>query len=150
MTDFSHVAASAEKTVKTAEVAIEGLEGFRPVLVMKPANEDNPAYFNALLKRQRRGRRGRNITVKDLRRLRDDDIELLPKHCAVGFVEGTVVDATGKPVEFSEDECRQLFQAIVSVPGGRDIFDDFRNEVAEPTTFVEVVDPEDVEEQAGN
>ena len=146
MADFSHIAVREQaKKIKTAEIPIEGIEGFRPVLICKPATEDNAPYFNEMLKRQRRTarRRGRHVTVKDLRRLRDDDIELLPKHCVVGWAEGSVIDAEGKPVPYSEDECRKLFEAIVAAPNGRDAFDDFRNECADAGTFVEYSDDDD-------
>ena len=153
MSKFGHVQA-AGKRLPTAEIPIEGLANMRPVLVCKPANEDNPGYFNALLRKQRRGaaRRGTQVTVTDVQRNRLDDVELISKHCVVGFVGGTLKDSVGNVVEYSQETCRQLFEAIVSSPGGRDVFDDFRAEVSASGTFVDdgSDDADDVSAQAGN
>lgn len=148
MTDFGNIK-SEGRAVPTAEVAIEGLEGLRPVLVCKPASEDNPAYFNELSRRLRRGRRNtQDVTTKDVKRMRRDDVELLPKHCIVGFVPGTVVDAQGKEVEFSVETATDLLKAICDK--ARDSFDDFRADLGNRATFTEYSDDEDVEAQAGN
>ena len=151
MSNFAHVKSSARQ-VPTAEIPIEGLKDMRPLLICRPANEDNPAYFNALLRRQRRSRRAgnREVTVQDIKRNRADDIELLPKHCVTGWVPNSVLDSDGNAVAFSEEECRGLLEAILAVVGGREIFDDFRQDVANSGSF-EVLDaPGDAEALAGN
>ena len=146
MADFSN-AKIAGKRLATAEVAIEGMTGFRPVLTCRPANESNPKYFNALLKRQRRGR-GRmagELTVETVKKQRKDDRELIPELCVVGWDKSTVIDATDKPVAFSKEACVDLIKALPD-----EIFDDFRNDIAISSTFLELPDPADIEGQAGN
>ena len=133
--------------IETADIAIEGLDGMRPVLTCKPATEDNPAYFNAMSRRLRRGRRGQgDMTVKDVRKIRRDNIDLLPEHCIIGWRD--VFDADGKPVEYSIDNVREFLQAIHD--GAREAFDSFVVDIASPDVFTEFDDPEDVEAQAGN
>ena len=146
MSKFSHIADTVKRTA-TALVAIEGLDNMRPVLTVKPATEANPAYMNALLKRQRRGRARRlsQINAKVLAQFRNDDRELIAEHCVTGWDSNTVPDAEDNPVSFTKEDCLDLFKALPD-----DIFDDFRNEVADPGTFTELNDPEDVAAQAGN
>lgn len=143
--DFSHIAASGSK-IATADISIEGLEGMRPVLTCKPAAEDNPPYWNALLKRNRktaRRIRRQHITVGDLQKQRDDDAELLSKHCVVGW--SGVLDKNGKAAPFDAENCAKFFAALP-----KEIFDEFREDVANPGTFTEYPDADDVAEQAGN
>ena len=146
--DFSHIPMS--KKQDTAEIAIEGMQGFRPVIICKPANERNPAYLNERNRRLRRGRRSRSadITVDDLNMIRDINIDLIPKFCAVGFVSGTVIDANGSEVPFSEDACRELLTAVRK--RAMDSFDAFAADCEAAETFEVLDDPEDVQAQAGN
>ena len=147
MANFEHIKRGAGARQATAVIEIEGLAGMRPRLKCRPANESNPSYFNALLKRQRRGigRIGRRVDVSTIRRMRDDDRFLIAFHCVISWDENSVFDADGNRVEFNCDECFELFQALPD-----DIFDDFRNEVSDPSTFEELDDPEDVEAQGKN
>ena len=148
MVDFGNIK-SEGRTLPTAEVPIEGLDGLRPVLVCKPATEDNPPYFNELSRRLRRGRRSaRDVTDREVKRIRRDDVDLLPKHCVVGFVPGTVVDAAGEEVPFSVDAARDLLKQVCE--HARDAFDDFRADLGSRATFTDYSDPADVEAQAGN
>ena len=146
--DFSHIPTT--KKQDTAEIAIEGMQGFRPVIICKPANERNPAYLNERNRRLRRGRRSRSadVTVDDMNMLRDINIDLIPKFCAVGFVAGTVVDAHDTEVAFSEDACRELLIAIRE--RATESFDTFAADCEAPETFEIMNDPEDVQAQAGN
>ena len=148
MTNFGNIKPEG-RTVPTAEVAIEGLDGLRPVLVCKPASEENPPYFNELSRRLRRGRRNtQDVTTKDLKKIREIDADLLPKYCIVGFVPGTVIDADGKEVEFSTQAAGDLIRVVCA--NARDSFDDFRADLGSRTTFTEFSDDEDVVAQAGN
>ena len=146
MADFSNVTVSGT-LLPTAEVAIEGLD-IRPVLTCKPANERNKPYFNALLRRGRRGRASRNpndITAEDVKRNRHIDRDLMAEHCVIGWDESTVVDADGKQVAFSKAACKDLFKAIPDW-----VFDDFRNDVASHGTFFADESEDDVGAAAGN
>ena len=145
MVDFSHISEQRKQVAQT-EITIEGLS-IRPVLTCLPATVDNPAYYNAVLKRQRPmlSRGGRNITAKMLKRFINDDRELMAQHCVIGWDESTVTDAKGKKVPFSKDACLDLFRSINDT-----IFDIFRNELADQETFMELDNPADVEAQAGN
>ena len=142
MAEFGHIQATG-KRIPTAEIAIEGIEGMRPVLTCKPATEDNPAYFNALLRRSRRGRRAQNMKARDLKKIRADDIDLISEHCVTSWAG--VLDAKGKAVDFTAEDCQKLLGALPYW-----LLDDFRNEVANPEVFIELADPGDLEDQAGN
>lgn len=143
---FEHVK-TAYKTQSTATVAIEGLSNMRPILTAKPATEANEAYWNALLQRNRRNsaRRRPKMTAAMLKRFRNDERELMARHCVTGWESGSVVDAKGKPVPFSFEACHALFKALPN-----DIFDEFRDEITDPAVFWDHDDPDDLEEQAGN
>ena len=133
----------------TAEIAVEGIPGFRPVIVCKPANERNPSYLNERNRRLRRGRRSRSadVTVDDLNLLRDINLDLIPKYCATGFVAGTVT-ADGEDVDFSEANCRDLLKQVRAA--APESFDSFCADCEAPETFDDLDDPADVEAQAGN
>ena len=153
MSKFKVAAASAGRRVRSAWFTIEGLEGMRPRLHMRPANESNPKYFDALLRAQRKGRKAmKNIRTADVKQIRVEDAELLAKHCAVGWEDGSVLDADGTSVPFSREDCRGLLLSLAEHDDVevRQCFDDFRGDVADAASFHEVEDEADIEETAGN
>ena len=150
MTDFSHL---QDRRLATIDIPIEGIEGMRPVLQCKPATKANKKYFNALLRSERRGlaSRGSRMTVDQLNAFMGRQRELVAQHCVVGWTPGSVVDAKGKNVAFSRDECLAFLQALPDR-----LFDPFLGDLQEEATFLDeggdggADDPADVEEQAGN
>ena len=139
MTDFSHLLQQETKQKDQAVYTFYELEG-NPELDVRPATESNSSYFNALLTmqaQQRRGFRRRSLKVEDLQRSRQQDTQLYSKHVIVGWRK--VVDADGKEVTFNETECVQFLQALPDW-----VLDDLRNFCAEPTSFHESVDAEEI------
>lgn len=150
--DFSNIRVKGEgRVVKTTTVTIDGLEGMTPVLTCKPANEDNPRFHNPWQRLVRR--QGRRIDTKELR---IGEMDLIAKHCVVGWEEGSVVDANG-PLPFSVANCQALFRMILERSArGREAIDALRDQLGDPMTFVEDDDEDDaggaaaLEDQAGN
>ena len=122
--------------IETAEIPVEGLMNMRPVIVCKPT-QDNDAYLNGVLARNRTGRllRNRRMTAKMMRKIDADDRHLIAHHCAVGW--NGVVDADGNDVPFSAEACHELFKQLPDR-----IFRDFRDELTDPTTFEQPSDAE--------
>ena len=142
---------AAEKATETANIAIRGLLGMRPVLVCRPATKATPAYFNKILKRQRIGRGRIDVTVKNMDEWLADDVNLLSEHCVVGFVPGTVVDADGNELPFSVDACKALLGAVYAEDQkmGTTCFEDFCADIRDPASFSEAVDPDSGEGTGG-
>ena len=151
MYDFSHLG-SRRKVLATAVIALEMPNGDRLPLTCKPANEDNKPFYNELLKRERRWvRRGMKMSAKVTDDRRRDDAELYAKHCIVSWPEGAVSDAEGNDVPFSKESCQALLDYVRRE--NRQGFDDFRNDIADTSTFEGDEDEstgEGVEAQAGN
>ena len=135
--DFSNIPTEQRSGIPTAEITVEVGDLMSAVITMRPANEDNPKYFNELLRRNRRlnrSARSRDITTDDIRKMRRDDCELLARYCAVGW-KG-VVDAEGE-LPFSPENCREFLLAVLRAPRGRIAFDEFRDRAADEYTFME-------------
>lgn len=129
MPDFAQIAALQVSGEDTTEVVLFELEG-RPVLVCRPATEDNSDFTRAVLKQTRAQillNSGPAEEV-DLDADRRRDRQLYPKHVVVGWRD--VVDRSGAPVEFSEENCAAFLKALP-----RDIFDRVRNRVSRCQTF---------------
>jgi hypothetical protein len=134
MVDFSNLKKAA-LTVQQLPYVFEELEG-APKLFSLPAIEANKAYFNDMLRRvtARQGRRQRRgATVDTVKASRDEDRELLAKHCAKSW-EG-VIDSSGAQVEFNEANCLEFFKALPD-----DIFDGYRAWSTNSSNWVEVTD----------
>ena len=133
MADFSHIRRQ-EVTIPTARHTFYEIKG-EPWVEVKPATEWNKGFFNALLKRQRRGRRlqrAGTLTVDGIKRMRDEDRELYSKHIVAGW--GGVVDVDGRAVELSPDNCCDFLHAIPD-----ESFDMLRDFAGDSQTFVEDV-----------
>ena len=131
MADFSHIRRQGV-TTPTARHTFYEIKG-EPWVEVKPATEWNKGFFNALLKRQRRGRRilrAGTLTVDMIKRTRDEDRDLYAKHIVTDW--GGVVDVEGKPVELSPDNCCDFLYAIPD-----ESFDMLRDFASDSQTFVE-------------
>jgi hypothetical protein len=102
-------------------------------LLLRPATEANPAYYNAMLKRAakrvRRLARADSVTVDDVRQNRDDDRDLFPLHVIVDW-EG-VRDDQGEVVPHSRDAAKELCQQLPEWS-----FDRVRSHAATPERFL--------------
>lgn len=133
-----------------AGITVEGEAELRtPKLRMRFAGEQNPGYWNALVKRTTKGGAARmarqKVDVNILKRNRAHDRELFPKFVVVELID--VPDEDGNPVgEWNEargcyvDESPENIRGYVNaLPGW--IFDDVRNSAANPTNYI--AEPED-------
>lgn len=114
-------------------------------LAVKPANEANPHYYNALIRTVGKGRRpAKQVTVEDLDRHRNNDRNLYPRYVIVGW-EG-LTDENGESIPFSRDAATEL---CVALPDW--LFDRLRNFASQPENFLpedeELPDPQEI---AGN
>lgn len=140
--DFSHLQ-KLDVTNKTARYTIYQVSG-EPVLILKPANEANKPYFNAVLKRSRRNVRAiqsGHVNQGMIAETRDKDRELFPKFVVVGWEN--VLDANGEKVPFSREVCEEFFRALPDW-----LFDEIRNFAGTSSNFAE--DAVNVEDIAGN
>ena len=129
MADFSQIKKQAAIT-PTARHTFYEFEN-EPWVEVKPATERNKPFFNALLKRQRRGRRqlrGGTLTVDVIKRARDDDRDLYAKYIVTGW---DVFDVKGEPVDLSPDNCLDFLHAISD-----ESFDLLRDFAGDPQTFI--------------
>jgi hypothetical protein len=142
MPDFSHLNKLAITALSTMRYPLIELEG-SPVLILRPANESNAAYFNALLKANAHAgvrRKKQKIDGKLTAEIREQDRELYPKHVIAGWE--AVVDSDGKDVPFSMEAAVEFLAALPNW-----IFDGVRTSALDPENFIGNMN---VEEQAGN
>ncbi len=142
--DFSHFQQLEVSSDSTAECCLIELEG-EPTLMVRPANESNPAYMNARLRMAGQGKGFRKlkkvaIDTKELNKLRQDDRELFPEHVIIGWKN--VCDSNKEEVPFSLEACTAFVNALPDW-----IFDIVRGVAVPPESFVETIDSE---EKAGN
>lgn len=139
MANFGHLAALDVKE-RTARYTINQItvNGKSPTLILAPATEANPQYFNALLKRAgksaRKARAG-NINAAAIADNRNEDRDLYPA-CVIRGWEDTL-DADGTDVPFSVDDCEKFLKCLPDW-----LFDDIRNYAGDPSNFAEVMDIE--------
>ena len=106
-----------------------GLEEL-PVLEVKPANESNKPYWNALFKKMATRRmRQSALDAKMASTVRSHDKYLYPKHVIIGWEN--VVDDERNVVEFSQKDCEDFLNALPDW-----ILDDLRGFCSDPTNFV--------------
>lgn len=141
MSNFNYLK-QAEITASTIkEFSFEGLP-FENKLFIAPATEANKPYFNALLKRSRKGIKAvqaSKINVDTITSNRNQDRHLYAEFIVKGW-EGIVevVDGKSVPSEFSREKCLEFLNAIPT-----HWFDDLRNFASLPDNFSEVMDPEE-------
>ncbi len=120
---------------KTARYELYQLavNGKTPTLIVKPATEANPPYFNALLKRSSKNARAIQagaVTQAMLAENRSEDRELYPEHIVTDWEN--VVDSAGKPVPFSKADAADFIKALPDW-----IVDDLRTYCGNPRSFVD-------------
>jgi len=117
-----------------------------PVLQVLPAGEANKDLMNAVQKRNAKGRRQVRLSDAQLQaRARKNARELFPRHVIKGWVD--VLNDDGEEVAFTPEACEDFLGALPEW-----ILDDLILFVGSPTNFTEsgAIDPDDVEETAGN
>ena len=130
MTDFSQIQKQVGEPGGTVRYTFFEIDG-APWVDIVSATEYNKAYFNDLLKLQRRNRRAirtGNVSVDTIKQNRHEDLSLYAKHIIKGW--GNVQDSDGKTVVFSKEVCADFLKALPSW-----IFDDLRNFAADPLSF---------------
>lgn len=138
MTDFSYLKQVDVKNDELKEYHISQISvaGKTPVLLVTAATESNTPYYNTLLrdaiKNARKVRKG-GVSAEVMKRNRDQDRELYPKHVIKGWRD--IVDANGKEVAFSQESCSDFVNQLPDW-----IFDDIRNYCSDPTNFVDEFD----------
>ena len=131
--------------------------GVRARVLVAPATEANPGYYNAMLaasgKRMRRMARTDQITGEDAAQNRDDDRQLYPRHVIKGWecIEGDPstakegeLDGEGHVVfgrRAAETLCRVLPDHLM---------DRLRNHASTPERFYGAEVPPEPEDVAGN
>ena len=126
--DFSKYAVSSTKTAQYEFLAIDGT----PTMTVKPATEINKPFYNALLRRSKNTARvvkARGINAEMVASNRNEDRVLFAAHVIVGWDK--VVDANGKVVPFSKEECEAFLVALPDY-----LFDDLREFATNEGNFV--------------
>lgn len=129
---------------KPAVYELSELEGC-PKLYLRFAGERNKPYFNAVLKQATKTARllkGTGMTAEILKKNRQLDLSLFPKHVVTGW-DG-IVDTAGTPVPFSPEACEALLEALPEW-----LFDRIRAWAADESNFTEAA-VADVDELVGN
>ena len=106
-------------------------------LLVVPATESNPAYYNAMLRlstaRSKMAVRSNQITAKMVDDNRSDDRQLYPDLVIVDWEN--IVDENGEPAQFTRDNCADFCAQLPSW-----LFDRIRNEASTPERFLDVED----------
>lgn len=138
MVDFSHLRALDQRADVDVPYKMEQIAG-TPTIWFKPGTDANPSFMNETLRRanlrSRSNRRSKRLTKEVLSASREEDKEVLSKCCATRW---DVKDAKGKPVDFSEENCLEFFQALPDW-----LFDDVRTFVTDPGNFLDDAAGED-------
>lgn len=124
-------------------------------LLLAPAGESNQGYFNALLKltgKRVRQLASRQVSVGDLKKNRDEDRKLFPRHVLVGWEKVETAEDRHRPAEekeyvpFSAEHAAELCAALPD-----HLFDRIRNFASTPEQFYPEDElPPDAEELAKN
>jgi hypothetical protein len=140
--DFSHLQKLDIKD-KTARYSFYQIRD-EPTLILRPANEANKQYFNAVLSKSRKNVRAiqaGHVNQSMIAESRNKDRELYPSFVVVGWEN--VVDSQGEEVPFSSEACRDFLNALPDW-----LFDELRTFAAKSSNFAE--DRVDAGEVAGN
>ena len=135
--DFSNLKKLSISRDSTSRFVLSDLEG-APVLIVRPATEENGGYFEAVAsqttKTLRRLRSGAG--AKMLKENRKLDRGLYPVHIITTWEN--VCDTEGAEVDYSREDCKAFIQAL---PGW--IFDKLRNFCGEQANFLPEEDEPD-------
>jgi hypothetical protein len=109
-----------------------------PILTLRSMTKLNPQYLDAALNSSR----GKDIDKKKINaelinRLRDTNIDLVSRYVVQSWEN--VYDSKGKPVKFSQSECKDFLQAI-SKGAGLVSLDDMFEFAQDVTNFIDVID----------
>jgi hypothetical protein len=112
MSNFSHLKKLNIDESRTAEYVLNELDP--PVkLTVRPASEANKQYFNAVIRlSKKRSGKKTSISLKSIEEDRKDDLPLFAKYIIVDW--SNCVDASGKEVEFSSEECEEFLTQLPS------------------------------------
>lgn len=133
--------------------------GAKARILLKPALESNPAYYNAMLalsgKRMRAMIKTDKITAEDAALNRDDDMELYPMFVIAGweFIEADAPDDAPedqKYIPYNRRNAQDLCAALVEE--APHLMDRLRNEASTPERFYadDEITPPDAAELAEN
>lgn len=151
MADFKHLAALRVAPDATAEYPFFRIAG-EPTLIVRPAGDTNPDFFNAALRankkaqRAAKGRKGQTPTPESIERARQADITIFADTIVTGW--SGVLDAEGEEVEFNRENLVQFLNAIPS-----DMFNEMRNFCLDIDNFrdaPEEMDDEELEDVSKN
>jgi hypothetical protein len=138
MSNFSYLK-KLEVKDKTTKYTIFQIQG-EPSLILKPANESNKTYFNAILKRSRSNMRAiqaGHVNQVMIAEAREKDRDLFPQCIVMGWEN--VKDAEGKNVPFNREACTEFLQALPDW-----LFDEIRNFASNSANFaddIQINDP---------
>ncbi|QNN99853.1 hypothetical protein P67b_00094 [Ruegeria phage Tedan] len=121
----------AEKVIAFKVLEITMPNGEHPVFYGRMAGEKNKPYFNAVLKTQAvraKEMQVAGVSSEMLGENRNEDRELFPAHVLTGW---EVVDAHGKTVPYSEEDCAEFLAMIPD-----HAFDRMRNHFSTASNFM--------------
>ncbi len=126
---FEHLTTLETGAELTAEFVLRRIRG-APVLIVKQANEANPAYFSDVLRANEERRRpsGSKALTAFRRETREIERRLLADHVLVGW--RGVVDSTGVEVPFSRDAGTEFLTVLPW-----DMFDELNGFATNPDNF---------------
>lgn len=145
--DFSQLSKLQLNDKRTVDYKLFQIAG-EPSLTLLPTGEANKPYFNAVLKRAKtsvRRLRAGGLTAAMMAETRNEDRKLFPRYVVTGWTG--IVDAAGKAVEFSVENCEAFLAALPDW-----IFDEVRSFAGDPNNFLaeDEAGTEDVEDSKGN
>ena len=133
MGQFDHI---KKKTETSETVRFEMPEiGRDCYLIVAQATESNRPFFNALLRFQNAHRRGfrqarqGQLNADQMDQELSRDLSLYREHIVKGW--GGINDGDGNPVEFTKEDCRDLFEAIPN-----SLFNEIRVFCQQPMNFL--------------
>jgi hypothetical protein len=127
-----------DKTAELQLISIVGVDKAVPVLIGKPANEANKSLLNAVLKRNKGGKKSavvvgaarRDLSAETLDLQRDEEKPLYAEHVLVGWKH--IPDMNGEPVEFTPENAKEFLESLPDW-----IFEDIRQFFQNPMNFLD-------------
>lgn len=146
MVDFSHVTKALDTSSKTVRFEFDMLHDV-PVAIVRPATQSNSEYFSRAMQIgsdiTKSLKRGKGISRETMKKLRERDYELFPRHVIVSW-ENPPTDASGAPVEMTPENTEQFLRALPEY-----VFEELRNFVGNEYNFLDH-SSEDLEEHGKN
>lgn len=146
MVNFSHYGVNKVDQDKTVEYTFHNLmtiEGICPKILVRHAGKSNKMFFKEALNSSRTGdnkvkkdKKGNiipaKVTIEMIDSADNNTYEVYAKCIVAGFIDNTIFDENGKPVEYSYQNTLDFLKAI---PVGE--FDDFSNFCSDIDNFQE-------------